>query len=65
MTAAERLREVVKDLPEETAREVLDFTEFLLARLEDDEWHEFTRRGFAKGFGDNEPEYTLDDVIGR
>jgi hypothetical protein len=65
VTAAERLRKVVEGLPEETAQEVLDFTEFLLAKLRDDEWHAFTRQGFAKMFGDDEPEYTLDDVIRR
>ena len=65
VTTVERLRDVVEKLPEDAAQEVLDFAEFLSARVRDDEWHAFTRRGFAANFGDDEPEYTLRDVIRR
>lgn len=52
-------------MPEETAREVLDFTEFLLARLEDDDlaaWRQGVLYSAARRYSDDEPDYSLADL---
>ena len=61
MNVVERLRELVEAMPEDRAREVLDFAEFLQQRRECDDWRRFGLSHFAAAFGDDEPEYTLAD----
>ncbi len=66
MTAVERLREVVKDLPEESAEQVLEFVERLLNGDDDLESY---RAGvlalMSQRYADDEPEYTLADIKRR
>lgn len=61
MNVVERLRELVEAMPEDRAREVLDFAEFLQQRQECDDWRRSGLNHFAAAFGEDEPEYTLAD----
>ena len=62
MSTMETLEQLLKELPEERLREVLQFTQFILWQREHDDWQRYSLQQFAKAYGDNEPEYLLEDV---
>jgi hypothetical protein len=65
MELKEQLNQVVKKLPEEQLREILDFAMFLSAKREREEWQSFGRAQFARAYGPDEPEYTEADIKPR
>jgi len=40
----------------------LEFARFLSLREDREAWQEFGRRQLARAYGNEEPEYTLDDI---
>ena len=62
MTNRDLLDGVLQGLSENRIQEVLDFAQFLRFREDREAWQEFGRRQFARAYGDDEPEYTLDDI---
>ena len=63
MTIHERLNEIIEDLSEERLRALLEFAEFLDAREEREAWTNLGLEQLALAYGDDEPEYTLADII--
>lgn len=63
MRIHERLNEIIDDLSEERLRVLLEFAEFLDAREEREAWTNLGLEGLARAYGDDEPEYTLADII--
>lgn len=63
MTIHERLNEIIEDLSEERLRALLEFAEFLDAREEREAWTNLGLEQLAMAYGDDEPEYTLADII--
>ena len=63
MTIHERLNEIIEDLSEERLRTLLEFAEFLDAREEREAWTNLGLEQLAMAYGDDEPEYTLADII--
>jgi hypothetical protein len=62
MSIKKTLDELLAMMPEEQLREVLDFTRFLHARQEQQEWRGFGTRQLARAYGSDEPEYTEADL---
>ena len=62
MNVKKTLDELLATFGEEQLREVLDFGQFLNARLEHDQWHHFGASQFARCYGLDEPEYTTADL---
>jgi hypothetical protein len=65
MAVLEQIQEKVKQLPEPTQHEVLNFVDYLLhrSRQEDVLWSKLSLRWALHGLeDDDEPEYTLQDV---
>jgi hypothetical protein len=65
MAVLEQIQEKVKQLPEQTQYQVLDFVDYLLhrSRQEDMLWSKLSLRWALRELGDeNEPEYDLRDV---
>jgi len=67
MSTAELIYEKAKALPEPLQTEALHYVDYLLARREDGddeaaEWARFSAQQFNRAYGDNEPEYTVDDL---
>jgi hypothetical protein len=62
MTNRELLEGVLQNLPEDRLQEVLDFARFLSLQEDREAWQEFGRRQLARAFGEDEPEYSLDDI---
>jgi hypothetical protein len=62
MTSKELLDGILQSLPENRLREVLDFARFLSLQEDREAWQEFGRRQLARAFGEDEPEYSLDDI---
>jgi hypothetical protein len=62
MTNRELLEGVLQNLPENRVQEVLDFAKFLSIQDDRAAWQEFGRRQFARAYGEDEPEYSLDDI---
>jgi hypothetical protein len=62
MTTREVLNQVLEDFPDDRLAEVLDFVAFLRWRDEDQGWRRFGLSQFARAYGENEPEYSLNDV---
>lgn len=62
MTSRDLLEGILQSLPENRLQEVLDFAAFLSLQEDREVWREFGRRQFARAFGEDEPEYSLDDV---
>ncbi len=61
MSTREALDRVLQALPDERVREVLDFAEFLQNK-DAVAWRQFGRAQLARAYGDDEPEYTADDL---
>jgi hypothetical protein len=67
MTTQELVVQLLDQLPEARRVEVLDFVRYLYwleqrAKEERESWQRFGLEQFAKCYGPNEPEYTLDDL---
>jgi hypothetical protein len=65
MEMQEAIQELLKELPDERVREVLDFTRFIAQSNDADEWRAFGQRQFARAYGDDEPEYSEADIKSR
>jgi hypothetical protein len=63
LTVEEQLLEIVAELPESLRQELLRFALSLSAHEERREWRDFGLHQLAKAYGDDEPEYTLDDLV--
>ncbi len=63
MTTREALNQILEDLPDDRVSEVLDFAAFLRSREEHQEWQSFGLSQFARAYGENEPEYSLSDIL--
>lgn len=62
MSDRETLEQVLKTLPEDKVREVLDFATFLNWQQERDAWRQFGQAQLARAYGPDEPEYTFADL---
>ena len=62
MSDRDLLEGVLQDLSESRIQEVLDFARFLSVQEDRQAWQDFGRRQLARAYGDDEPEYTLDDI---
>jgi hypothetical protein len=62
MTSKDLLEGILQSLPESRIQEVLDFARFLSWQEERETWQDFGRAQLAHAYGDDEPEYGLDDV---
>ena len=62
MTSKDLLEGILENLPENRVQEVLDFARFLSIQQDRDGWQEFGRRQLAHAYGDDEPDYGLDDI---
>jgi hypothetical protein len=56
------LEEILQSLPENRLQEVLHFARFPSLQEDREPWQEFGRRHFARAFGGDEPEYSVDDI---
>ena len=63
MTTQDRLNQLIKAMPEERARELLDFAEYLEAREEREAWQRIGLAHLAQAYGEDEPEYTTADIV--
>ncbi len=62
MTSRDVLEGVLQSLPENRVQEVLDFARFLSLQEDREAWQAFGQKQLARAFGDDEPEYGLDDI---
>ena len=62
MTSKDLLEGILQNLPENRLQEVLDFARFLSFQEDREAWQAFGRRQFARAFGEDEPEYSLEDI---
>jgi hypothetical protein len=62
MTSRDLLEGILQNLPENRVQEVLDFARFLSLQEDREAWQEFGRRQLAHAYGNDEPEYGLDDI---
>jgi hypothetical protein len=62
MSARERLKKLLQEMPDEQLREVLNFAEFLSWQEERTAWQAFGQAHLARAYGADEPDYTLADV---
>ena len=63
MTSRELLDDILNNLPDDQIRKVLEYAEFLGWQDENEAWRRFGLQQLARAYGDDEPEYTLDDII--
>jgi hypothetical protein len=62
MSARENLEKLLKDMPEERLREIVDFAAFLKWQDERGAWQDFGKAQLARAYGPDEPEYTRADL---
>jgi hypothetical protein len=62
MTSKERVVELIEHLPEELAREVQIYAEYLCAKSHYEEWSRMSLAHLAARYTADEVAYTLDDV---
>ena len=62
MTRKDVLEEILQSLPENRLQEVLDFARFLSLQKDREAWQDFGRKQFARAFGEDEPEYGVEDI---
>ena len=65
MTNRQLLTEMLAELPDERLDELLDFAKYLAWKNDRASWQQFGQSQFAKVYGDDEPEYTEDDLLGN
>jgi len=66
MQLADRIRDQVKELPDEVQREVLEFVEYLAHKVRDDDatWFDLSLESAVRGLEDETwPEYGDDDFV--
>ena len=59
----DHLKEIIAELPEDRLRALLHYVEYLAHWEEQDAWSRFGLQNLAKAYSDDEPEYTLADII--
>jgi hypothetical protein len=64
MTNRQLLTEMLAELPDERLDELLDFAKYLAWKDDRASWQQFGQSQFAKVYGEDEPEYTEDDLLG-
>jgi hypothetical protein len=62
MDPRQTLQQMVKELPDEVVRQIVDFAEYVAFKIEREEWQEFGRMQLACLYGPDEPEYTEADI---
>ncbi|PIP06858.1 MAG: hypothetical protein COX51_07895 [Syntrophobacteraceae bacterium CG23_combo_of_CG06-09_8_20_14_all_50_8] len=62
MSLEEKIIQQVQDLPESKKAEVLDFVEYLKAKIEDKDWSLFSLISAMRGMEDEDSLYSLDDL---
>ena len=65
MSVAEKIIEKVKSLPEEKQVEILDFIDFLLKKVNEEErkqWSQFSLEEAMRGLEAEETIYTFEDI---
>jgi hypothetical protein len=62
MTHKEAVLELLERLPDELVREVRHYTEYLYATSQHAQWSEMALAHLAARYGDDEVEYTTDDL---
>ena len=65
MTNRQLLTEMLAELPDEHLNELLDFARYLAWKNDRAVWQQFGQSQFAKVYGEDEPEYTEDDLLGN
>jgi hypothetical protein len=63
MTNRQLLTEMLAELSDERLDELLDFAKYLAWKNDRASWQQFGQSQFAKVYGDDEPEYTEDDLL--
>ena len=63
MTTKQALEELLRKLPEDRLRQVLDFARFLSFEDERQTWREFGRTQLSRLYGSDEPEYPEADLL--
>mgnify|MGYP007047057015 CR=1 FL=1 len=56
------LDHVLDQLTDGRLNQVLDYARYLSLQEEQGDWRQFGRQQFATAYGDDEPEYTLNDI---
>ena len=62
MTTRTKLDQLLGELSEARLKQVLEFTEFLSSRDEDEAWHSFGLEQAARFYEGEDSDYTLDDI---
>jgi hypothetical protein len=62
MSVKQVLKEVVEQMSEDEARQVLTFARFIADRYDHEEWMKLSLQGLAGAYVDDEPEYPLEAV---
>lgn len=65
MTLQETLNNLIVRLPTEKQRQVVEFAQFLAWQDERREWQNFGESQLARAYGEDEPEYTMEDLKNR
>ena len=65
MSVREALDKLLKSLPDQRLREILDFAQFLSWQEERVAWHQFGQAQIARAYGPSEPDYSAADLKGE
>jgi hypothetical protein len=56
------LEPFLRELPDDSLRQLIDFARFLAWQEEHKSWQDFGQSQLAKAYGPDEPEYSLSDI---
>lgn len=62
MTRREAFNQLLDEMPDDRLDQLFDYARYLAIQDENDQWQRFGQIQFARAYGDDEPEYTLDDI---
>ena len=62
MTTRNKLNQLLSELSEERLRQVLEYTEFLSSKDEDEAWRSFGLERAALLYEGDDSDYTVDDI---
>ena len=62
MTTKETISALLKEMPEDRQRAVLNFARFVSRRAEGDEWTGLALEHLSRAYGPDEPQYTEADL---
>jgi hypothetical protein len=62
MTTRQAIDQLLQDLPDEQLGEVLAFARYVIWREQREPWLRFGRDHLAKAYGENEPDYAIEDI---